>query len=313
MVSIKRIKAADINLAHGLTLISQEKGAKVDYERRIIALWNAGVLPHIIENIMKISATTLSAELKHYDSIGINLNKKRLTDEQRVCLHKEGSLKFSRDLCEQDYQFYLARHPTFGITHLASIIGVPLTLLKSIINLMKELSVTTPPLLKDSTLRNADICNEYELRKNERGVITKLATKFNLSRRAIDIILVKAELKDVKIKRPNKLTDKQTSIIASYKNTDLEVKGVTPNSAMTEIAMMYDVSVSYVHLTLVQAGIVQTAKKRLTSEELEIRNALLKKQFSSLHPNKENVALLASEHNIAVSTLDKLLRKWGFI
>lgn len=308
MVSIKRVKGSNIDLAHGLTLEKQTEGAKIDYERRIIDLWNSGTLPHIIEKIMNISAVTLSAELKHYHSAGVNLHKKQVSNEQRAILLREGRLSFSREHSERDYQFYISRHPDFKITELAAVLGIPLSLLKSIINLLKN-SLPVETKKQSIILRDKEICSEYQARCNERGIITKLSTKYNLSRRSIDIILVKAGLKNVKIKRPQKLTDKQLNIVKDYNESDFSQKEITPNSIMTKIGIVYNVSSSYVHKTLSQAGIIEVTKKRLTNEELEIRNDLITNKFKAMNPTKENLNSLALDHNIALSTLGKLLKK----
>lgn len=303
-----RIKSADLNLDFGLTLKEQVNGAQVDFERRLTRMWRTGHLPHKVCAWLNLTSDAYCTEISLLNTKGVNLSPDNASDADRVIYAQKnlGTTKSLNADISRDFRFYFALSNAPTKHEVAALLEVPYHYLQ---HLSKENKNAMPKKeIIDLPVRDKELSDEYVLRINEYGIITKLSKKYNMSRKNVDLILARAGVKDVKPEKTTVTNEKHLEIVEIYKEMKLSAPNLNMHKITSAIASTNSMSSSQVLNILKKAGAYKPVENK--TENISDRNIRMTSRYHDLIKTKnraDTVNTLMSEYKLSHRSVYRII------
>lgn len=209
------------------------------YERRLMRLYRCHYLPHQICEWLDITFKQFGDDIKRLHEAGNVLSVDNRTETDFMSMPAPSTLskaKFERLL--EDNQFY--HQQNIPMAERARL----LMLTRSRLRDLPQPSTAKRSI--DNTERDKAIALAFEQERHVRGIKSKLAKTWGISRKAIDLILEKQGINPLttKPKTPAKRHSKAPMIISQFKT--LEDTGLSRAEIRRHLAQQHKCSISYV-------------------------------------------------------------------
>ncbi|WP_338853864.1 hypothetical protein WE348_21645 (plasmid) [Alteromonas macleodii] len=234
---------ADLSLSpHDYVKLHEE--SRVAYWRRLERLYRCDHLPHLICEYLDITSKQFVDDLKALYDKGIVLSndtRKERDFESRTPPSKLSKVEYQRLI--DDETFYSSK----GISIIDTCRLMMITLSR-----WKHLENAKPrPKPIDTAARNKAIVEIFSNTENKRGLKSRIASSFGISRKMIDLILEDNGINSTVGARKQRVhvpTSKKQSIIDCY---DENIKNGTPESKIVgNIARTLECTTGYVYKIL---------------------------------------------------------------
>lgn len=210
---MKIARVTGIDMDFGLTLESQEEGIQFNFERRLKRLWEIGLLPSKLCQIFNITLKHLSDELDRIDveQGGLKVDSRQQADFAiDAAKNRKRKDNTELELTIRDLQWFDSLNTPVTQDEMARYFGMQA---QSLSHLKRKDKLCMAPVTtkdersdRDSLIRRDYVTACEEGKKH--GVYSRLAKKYELSRKMIDLIL--GDIKVVDTPKPRKINAKTT-------------------------------------------------------------------------------------------------------